>query len=114
MDKKYTTKKEALVLVYTLPKFRQYLLSKFTFYTQHETLNYCLNKLVTQRRICKWLLLFQELYLNLMIKARKNNQDPIYLSRIKTEEPDHYEDLTGTNLFRVTMVSLEDVATLLC
>jgi len=41
-----TTKREALVMVFTLHKFKHYLLdNKFVFYVDHMVLVYLLNKL---------------------------------------------------------------------
>ena len=62
MEKNYTTTEcEGLAMVYTLQKFRHYLLgSHFKMYKYHSTLRYLVNKLVLGERICRWLLLFQE------------------------------------------------------
>ena len=54
-----TTKREALVVVYSPQKFRHYLLGgTFKFFKDHSTLKYLVNKLVLEGRICIWLLLF--------------------------------------------------------
>jgi len=59
-EKNYTTtEREALAMVYSLQKFRHYLLGgKFTFFTDHSALKYLVNKPVLEGRICCWLLLF--------------------------------------------------------
>jgi hypothetical protein len=53
-----TTKREALVIVFTLHKFKHYLLGdKFVFYVDHMALIYLVTKPHVSRRITKWLLL---------------------------------------------------------
>lgn len=60
-EKNYTTREwEALEMVYYLQKFRHYLLgAPFKFFTDHSALRYLVKKPVLERRICRWLLLFQ-------------------------------------------------------
>jgi len=54
-----TTEREGLEMVYSLQKFRNYLLrSHFNMYANHSALRYLVNKLVLGGRICKYLLLF--------------------------------------------------------
>jgi hypothetical protein len=54
-----TTEREGLVMVYTLQKFRHYLLGgHFKMFTNHSALKYLVNKPMLGGRICKWLLLF--------------------------------------------------------
>jgi len=62
MEKNYNTiKKEALTMVFSLHKFKHYLLgNKFVFYVDHMTLVYLVNKPHVSRRINKWFLLFFE------------------------------------------------------
>ncbi len=56
-----TTKREALVMVYTLHKFKHYLLdNKIVFYVDHMALVYLVNKPQVLRKIVRWLLLFLE------------------------------------------------------
>ena len=56
-----TTEREALGMVFTLQKYRHYLLANpFVFYTDHQTLKYLVNKPLHHGRIFRWLLLFQE------------------------------------------------------
>jgi hypothetical protein len=66
-----TTEWEGLAMIYTLQKFRHYLLgSHFKFFTDHSTLKYLVNKPVLEGRICIWLLLFQEFSFEVIIKPR--------------------------------------------
>jgi hypothetical protein len=55
-----TTEREGLAMVYTLQKFRHYLLGKhFKMFTDHSSLKYLVNKLVLGGSIYRWLLLFR-------------------------------------------------------
>jgi hypothetical protein len=63
------TEREGLAMVYALQKFRHYLLGKhFKMFTDHSTLKYLVNKPVLGGRICRWLLLFQELNFEVTVK----------------------------------------------
>jgi len=71
-EKNYsTTECKGLVMVYTLKKYRHYLLGgHFKMYTNHSTLKYLVNKHVLGGRICRWLLLFQEYDFEVIVKPR--------------------------------------------
>jgi len=62
MEQNYnTTKRKVLTMVFSLHKFRHYLLgNKFVFYVDHMALVYLVNKPQVSGRITKWLLLFLE------------------------------------------------------
>jgi hypothetical protein len=54
-----TTEREGLAMVYSLQKFRHYLLGNhFKMFTDHFVLKSLVNKRVLGGRICRWLLLF--------------------------------------------------------
>jgi hypothetical protein len=56
-----TTKRKALVMVYALQKFRHYMLdNNVTFFVDHTTLIYLVNKPQVYSRLAKWFLLFME------------------------------------------------------
>jgi hypothetical protein len=56
-----TTEREGLAMVYALQNFRHYLLGgHFKMFIDHSALKYLVNKPMLGRRICRWLLLFQE------------------------------------------------------
>ena len=56
-----TTKRKGLVMMYSLQKYRHYLLGgHFKMYRDHFALRYLVNKLVLGGRTFRWLLLFQE------------------------------------------------------
>ena len=79
-----TTKREGLNMIYSLQKFRHYLLgSHFKFFTDHSALKYLVNKPVLEGRICRWLLLFQEFSFEVIIKPGRCNIGPDHLSRLE-------------------------------
>jgi hypothetical protein len=113
-----TTEHEALAMIFSLQKFRHYLLANpFIFFTDHQALKYLVNKPVHQGKMCRWLLLFQEFDFEVIVRPGKKNVGPDHLSRLETGE-----DLTGieddfpdANLFRVEAVpkELEEIANFL-
>lgn len=74
-EKNYTTtERESLAMVYVLQKYRYYLLGDhFRMYIDHFSLNYLVNKPVLWGRIFRWLLLFQEYDLEVIVKPSKLN-----------------------------------------
>jgi len=113
-----TTERQALAMVYSLQKFRHYLLgAPFKFFTDHKTLKYLVNKLVLEGRICRWLLLFQELTFELVIKPGILNVGPNHLLQLETGENEGAMDdrFPDTDLFRIEAVPdhLEEILTLL-
>jgi hypothetical protein len=84
-----TTKREGLVMVYALQKFRHYLLGgHFNMFTDHSAVKYLVNNPVLGERICIWLILFQEYDFEIMVKPGRLNKGPDHLSRLEHgEEP---------------------------
>ena len=79
--------REALGMVFTLQKYRHYLLDNpFIFYTDHQALKYLINKPLHHGRIFRWLLLFQEFEFEVVVRPGKLNVGPNHLSRIDTRE----------------------------
>jgi hypothetical protein len=107
-DKNYnTTEREGLAMVYALYKFRHYLLGKhFKMFIDHSSLKYLVNKPKLGGKICRLLLLFQELYFELIVKQGKMNERPNHLSRVTNgEEPTNLEDkFPDEKLFLVHVV----------
>ncbi len=69
-----TTQREALAMVYALHKFRHYLLGNmFTFYVDHMTLVYLVNKPQITSMLAKWLLLFLEYDLKIIYKPGRSH-----------------------------------------
>jgi hypothetical protein len=104
-EKNYnTTEREGLTMVYALQKFKHYLLGKhFKMFTEHSSLKYLVNKLVLGGRICRWLLLFQEFGIEVIVKPGKLNAGLDHLSRITNgEEPTNLEgNFPDAQLFSV-------------
>ena len=81
-----TTKKEFLVVVFALEKFRSYNVgSLVTIFTNHAVLKYLLSKQDTKPRLTTWILLCQEF--NLTIKDKKGVENVVvdHLSRLVSE-----------------------------
>jgi hypothetical protein len=94
-------------MVYALQKFRQYRLgSHINMYTDHSVLRYLVNKPVLGRRICIWILLFQEYDFEVIVKPWKFNSGPDHLSCILTrEDAGNLDDnLTDAYLFAFQVV----------
>eukprot|EP00253_Pinus_taeda_P030970 PITA_30970 len=119
IKKNYTTiVKEALAMVYSLQKFRHYLLGvPFKFFTDHSNLKYLLNNPVLEGRICQWLLLFQEFTFKLVIKMGRLNVGPEHLSRLESGENEGPLDdqLPDADLFQIEAIPnyLEEIVVLL-
>jgi hypothetical protein len=78
-----TIYKEALAMVFSLHKFKHYLLSnKFVFYVDHLALVYLVNNPQVSRRITRWFLLFFEYDFTVMYKPCKIHVIADALSRL--------------------------------
>jgi len=77
-----TTHREALIMVFSLQKFRHYLLgNKFIFYVDHMALVYLVNKPQVSKRIFRWLILFLEYDFTIVYKLGKTHVVTDALSR---------------------------------
>lgn len=102
-----TTEREALGMVYSIQKFRHYLLATpFTFYVDHQALMYLVNKPIIQGRISRWLLLLQEFTFNIIVRLGKSHVIADQLSRIQSGEPAEgvNEDFPDVHLFRIAVL----------
>lgn len=104
-EKNYsTTECEGLAMVYTLQKYRHYLLgAHFKMYTDHSTLKYLVKKPVLGGCICRWLLLFRQYGFEVIVQPGHLNARPDHLSQIETgEQPINLEEgLPNSQLFAV-------------
>jgi hypothetical protein len=75
-------------------------------FIDHSALKYLVNKPVLVGRICRWLLLFLEFDLEVIVKLGKLNGGPDHLSRVTNgEEPTNLEDnFLDAQLFSVHIV----------
>jgi len=81
-----TTEKELLAVVYTMKKFRPYLLcSKVIVYTDHSALKHLLKKKDAKPRLIRWILLLQEFDLEIKDKTGAENVVADHLSRLIIE-----------------------------
>ena len=91
-DKKnYTTiKKELLVVVYALDKFRAYLVgSDIVIFTEHSTMKYLLTKKDAKARLIRWILLLQKFSLQIKEKKGVENVMADHLSRLTIAHNTH-------------------------
>ena len=103
-----TTEREALGMIYSVNKFRHYLLGKpFVFYTDHKALLYLLNKPVLTGKYARWMLLLQEFEFTVKHTPGKDHAMADFLSRITTgEEAQGVEDeLPDVHLFQVELTT---------
>ena len=88
-QKNYTTiEKELFVVVFTLDKFRNYLLgTSIVIFTNHSTLKYLFNKKDAKTRLIRWkkILLLQEFNIQTKDKQWVENVVADHLSRVKVE-----------------------------
>ena len=81
-----TTEKELLAIVFAIDKFRSYLVgAKVIVYTDHAVSKYLLTKKDAKPRLIRWILLLQELDLEIKVKKRVKNSVPDHLSRMQFE-----------------------------
>jgi hypothetical protein len=81
-DKKYLMmEREALAMIFSLQKFRHYLLENpFLFFTNHQDLKYLVKKPFHHDNIFHRLLLFQEFDFEIIIQPGKKNVGSYHLS----------------------------------
>ena len=105
-EKNYsTTEREALGMIYSINKFRHYLLGrKFTFHVDHSALLYLVNKQALTGRLARWMLLLQKFDFQIQHRPEVQHAVADYLSRLESGEPAEptYDDLPDANLFHMT------------
>jgi hypothetical protein len=78
-----TTKKELLVVIFAIEKFKSYLVgAKVIVYTDHASLKYLLTKKDAKPRLVRWILLLQEFDLENRDKKGVENLVAGHLSRL--------------------------------
>lgn len=79
----YTTiEKELLVVVFTIEKYRSYIVgSKVTIHFDHSTIKYLIAKKDAKMRLTRWVLLLQEFDLEIIDYKGTENQVADHLSR---------------------------------
>jgi len=84
----YTTiEKDLLAIVFSLDKFRSYLLgSRVIVFIDHATLKYLLKKAESKPPLIRWMLLLQELDLDICNRSGTQNLVADHLSRIERVE----------------------------
>jgi hypothetical protein len=87
------TKKELLVVVYAINKFRHYIIGYSTFiHTDHSTIKYLMNKPITNARVARWLLLLQEFDITIVDRPGKENVVVDFLSRLNINDDNSLVD----------------------
>ena len=82
-----TTEKELLAVVFSLDRFRSYLIgAPIVVFTDHATLKYLLSKKDAKVQLIRWILLLQEF--NIEIKDKKGVENVVadHLSRLTFDE----------------------------
>jgi len=84
-----TTEKELLAVVFTMDKFRSYLVgAKVIVYTDHALLKYLLTKKDARPRLIHWIMLLQEFDLEIRDKKGADNCMADHLSRMQIQGSD--------------------------
>jgi hypothetical protein len=82
-----TTEREALGMIYSVTKFRHYLLSKrFTFHVDHSALLYLVSKASLTGKLARWTLLLQEYEFDIVHRPGAQHVVADYLSRLESGE----------------------------
>ena len=101
-----TTKKELLVVVFAIDKFRSYLVgAKVIVYTDYAALKYLLTKKGAKPRLIRWILLLQEFDLEIKDKKGVENSIADHLSRMQFENSQELpinDSLRDDMLFKIT------------
>jgi hypothetical protein len=100
-----TTEREALRMIYSVTKFRHYLLGKrFTFHVDHSTLVYLVSKASLTGKLARWTLLLQEYEFDIVHRPGAQHVVADYLSRLESGEAPAgvADDFPDTEVMTVT------------
>lgn len=104
-EKNYSiTKREALAMIYSVGKFRHYVLANhFVFYVDHQTLIYLVNRPIVCKYIARWMFLLQEYDFEVVYKLGRSHVMADHLSIIESgEDPSGVQNqFVDANLFIV-------------
>ena len=100
-----TTEREALGIIYTVTKFRHYLLgNKFVLHVDHQALVYIVNKASLVGKMARWMLLLQEFDFTIQHTLGNENAIANFLSRLEEDCPEQgvLDELLDATLFSLT------------
>ena len=81
-----TTERECLTMVFSVKKFRHYLIcNPVVFFVDHMTIKYLVNKAELNGRLARWVLLLEEFDYTVEYKPGKMHLQADHLSRILEE-----------------------------
>ena len=108
-ERNYTvTEREALGMIYSVQKFRHYLLGyPFVFHVDHDALKYMINKPQLSGRIARWVLLLQEFNFTVEVRPGKKHGNADHLSRLTEAEGSEpvNDALPDSQLFVVDVIT---------
>ena len=108
-EKNYSvTERECLGMIYSIKKFRHYLLGRrFYFHVDHSALLYLVRQQNLTGRLARWVLLLQEFDFEVIHRPGNQNLVADYLSRLDSGEPPNgiNDDLPDAALFGVQQES---------
>mgnify|MGYP007065657365 CR=1 FL=1 len=82
-----TTEREALGMVYSVTKYRHYLLGrKFSYHVDHSALIYLISKASLTGKIARWTILLQEFDFNIYHRPEAQHVVADYLRRLESGE----------------------------
>ena len=106
-----TTEREALGMVYSVTKYRHYLLGrKFSFHVDHSALLYLVSKAALTGKIARWTLLLQEFEFDIFHRPGVQHAVADYLSRLESGEAGDgvQDEFPDAELFRITTAPATD------
>ena len=107
-----TIEREALGMIYSVNKFRHYLLGrKFTFHVDHSTLLYLVSKQELKGKLTRWTLLLQEFKFDILHRPRVQHAIVDCLSQLESGEEGTWikDDFPNGQLFRVNTVPVAEM-----